>query len=291
MIERPLLIAGPTASGKSAYALARARECPSVIINADSMQVYADLRVLTARPTAAEMGDVPHALYGFVPGEQAYSTGRFVRDVRAELERAKALHLRPIIVGGTGLYFKALLEGLSEIPEVPADVRDHWRARETEVGATALHAHLMRVDPVTAARLQPGDAQRIVRALEVLVATGTSLSEWQAVPGVPVLQTAQCECAVMRVERAALYARADQRFDQMIAQGALDEVRALLARGLAPELPMMRAVGVPQLVTHLAGSASLVAASDMGKLATRHYIKRQETWIRRNMSAWNNVFL
>jgi tRNA dimethylallyltransferase len=291
MTYSALLIAGPTASGKSAYALARAQDCPSVIINADSMQVYADLRVLTARPTADEMGDVAHALYGFVPGEQAYSTGRFVRDVRVELERAAELRLRPIIVGGTGLYFKALLEGLSEIPEVPADVRNHWRTREADIGSVALHAELIRVDPLMAARLQPGDAQRIVRALEVLEATGKSLADWQAVPGVPVVQQGLCDCVVMRVERQVLYARADQRFDQMMGQGALDEVQGLLARGLAPELPIMRAVGVPQLVEHLAGRASLIDAIEAAKLATRHYIKRQGTWIRRNMNAWRTTTL
>lgn len=288
MTQRALLIAGATASGKSAYALARARECPSVIINADSMQVYEDLQVLTARPTAADMGQVPYALYGCVPGREAYSTGRYVRDVRAELALAEQRGLRPILVGGTGLYFKALLEGLSEIPAVPDAIRDRWRARELDVGSAVLHAELMRADRVMASRLQPGDAQRIVRAFEVLEATGQSLAQWQAVPGVPVLRQEHCECVVMRVERQTLYARADQRFDQMVAHGALDEVHGLMAQGLAAELPIMRAVGVPQLVEHAAGRMGLAEAVAAAKLATRHYIKRQETWLRRNMVAWND---
>ncbi len=289
MTKPPLLIAGPTASGKSAYALARAQQEPSVIINADSMQVYRDLRVLTARPSAADMGGVAHALYGFVPGAEAYSTGQFVRDVRTELVRAAQHHRRPIIVGGTGLYFKALLDGLSEIPPVPEGVRNHWRARESEVGSFALHEELTRADPVMAARLQPGDGQRIVRALEVLTATGKSLAAWQAVPGVPVLAQEQCECVVMRVARHILYERADERFGQMMSQGALDEVRGLMTLGLPPELPIMRAVGVPHLVEHLAGRVSLGQAVDAAKLATRHYIKRQSTWIKRNMIAWNSI--
>jgi tRNA dimethylallyltransferase len=282
----PLLIAGPTASGKSAYALLRAREQPSLIINADSMQVYADLRILTARPANDELAQAPHALYGTVPGSEAYSTGRYVRDVIDVLAHAKDRGLRPIIVGGTGLYFKALLEGLSPIPEVPREVRERWREAERREGSLVLHARLAQEDPVMASRLQPGDSQRIVRAFEILDATGRSLAEWQAVPGTPVLQAECCERVVMSPLRSDVYARADARFESMLDLGALDEVRALLALGYAQDLPIMRAVGVPQLASVLTKDSDLSDALREAKMETRHYIKRQQTWLRRNMNAW-----
>jgi tRNA dimethylallyltransferase len=281
----PLLIAGPTASGKSALAVAIAREVGGVVINADSMQVYAELRVLTARPSDDELAQAPHALYGHVTARRAYSVALWLRDVEAALGEAVARRQVPIIVGGTGLYFKALLEGLSPIPEIPADVRTHWRAEGARVGAEPLHRLLGERDPVMAARLAPGDTQRIVRALEVLEATGLSLAQWQSVPGTPLIDAERTRKIVVMPEREALYARADARFDLMMRSGALDEVRGLAAMDLDPALPVIGALGVRSLMAHLAGGA-LEEAVAAGKLETRHFIKRQQTWARRYMAGW-----
>lgn len=286
---KPLLIAGPTASGKSAVALAAAARAPSLIINADSMQVYRDLSLLTARPSAVEEARAPHRLYGHVDGAEAYSAGRFVREAAPVLAEARQKGLRPIIVGGTGLYFRALLEGLSPVPAIPEDVRAHWRGEAGRLGAAGLHAVLAERDPAVAARLRPTDPQRIARALEVLEATGRSLADWQREPGEPLLHEADCECVVILPDRTLNYTRADARFDAMIAAGALDEVRALAARNLDPGLPVMRALGVPQLIAHLAGATSLPEAITAAKLETRHYIKRQATWLHRNMNAWKYI--
>ena len=269
--------------------MARAAERPSLVVNADSMQVYADLRVLTARPSPADEATVPHALYGHVDGRAAYSTGHYVRDVATVLERARCEGLRPVIVGGTGLYFKALLEGLSPVPPIPADVRAHWRAEAERLGAADLHAVLATRDAEMAARLRPSDPQRVTRALEVLEATGVSLAVWQATPGTPLLDSGACERVVIVSDRTALVTRADARFDAMIAGGALEEVRALAALDLDPALPVMRALGVPQLMQHVRGDIDLADATTAAKLATRQYIKRQLTWLRRNMGEWKGV--
>ena len=223
----PILIAGPTASGKSALALALAERFNGVIINADSMQVYSELRILTARPSPEDEVRVPHALYGFVPSREAYSAGRFVADARVAIEAARVAGQRPIIVGGTGLYFMALLEGLSPIPAIPGDVRQHWRDLEKAHGAYALWTILMDDDPEMALRLEPNDGQRIVRALEVHQATGRSLAEWQRAPGVPVIDAAATVKLVLAVERTELYARAEARFDHMMSSGSLAEAEAL----------------------------------------------------------------
>lgn len=288
---RPLLIAGPTASGKSAYAMARAAEGASLIVNADSMQVYRDLRVLTARPSLGDEARIPHRLFGHVDGAEAYSAGRFVREVASELARAGERGLRPIIVGGTGLYFRALLEGLSPVPVIPDDIRAHWRMEATRVGARALHEILAHRDPRMAARLRPSDPQRITRALEVLEATGRSLADWQSQPGEPLLREADCECVVILPDRGQNDARADARFDAMVAAGALDEVSALAARNLDSALPVMRALGVPPLLGHRSGAMSLDAAAAAAKLDTRQYIKRQRTWLRRNMWSFTVIKL
>ena len=258
MTLHTLLIAGPTASGKSAYALERARREPSVIVNADSMQVYRDLRIITARPSAADEGDTPHALYGFVEARVAYSAGRFVRDVTRVLASAQEQGERPIIVGGTGLYFKALLEGLSPIPEIPADVRTFWRAEASRMSSVELHAVLTARDPQMAARLRPTDPQRVTRALEVLESTGKSLSVWQQTAGTPLIDADACEKVVVHADRATLYARADARFDAMIAAGAMGEVQRLGVLKLDPALPVMHALGVPQLLQHERGEIGLV---------------------------------
>ncbi len=286
---RPILIAGPTASGKSALAMAVAERVGGTIINADSMQVYRDLRVLTARPSQSDEARVPHALYGFVPGQEAYSAGRFARDAAAAIAKAVAARRRPIIVGGTGLYFKALTEGLSPIPDIRDDVREHWRAEAETQGAEALHGELQSRDPVMAARLNPSDTQRIVRALEVLQSTGRSLAEWQALKGEPVLNEADTLRVVVSLERAELHARAEARFAQMMGQGAMEEARVLSEMQLDPGLPVMRAIGVRPLIRVLRGEISSDEAVTLAQAETRQYIKRQETWLKSHMISWMHI--
>jgi len=286
---RPILIAGPTASGKSGLALRLAEELGGIVVNADSMQVYRELRILTARPSAAEETRAPHALYGFVPGDESYSAGRYAADVARVLAQAKQDGRRPIIVGGTGLYFKTLVEGLSPIPAVPDDVRCHWRARAEEEGAAAMHAELAARDPEMAERLAPTDTQRIVRALEVFAATGVSLAQWQRVPREPVLNLADTIPLLVSVERDELYRRIDARFEAMMADGALEEVLQLMQRGLSPSAPVMTALGVRPLLRHVAGELPREAAIEAAKTETRHYAKRQITWTRSNMISWNTL--
>ena len=286
---RPILIAGPTASGKSALALALADRLGGTVINADSMQVYRDLNILSARPSAADEARVPHALYGFVPASEAYSTGRFVIDAAAAIDAAMAAGRRPIIVGGTGLYFKALLEGLSPVPPIPDDIRQHWRGLEAKHGAYALWTVLMDDDPEMALRLDPNDGQRIVRALEVRQATGKSLADWQRMPGTPVIDAAAVKLVVLP-ERAVLYDRAARRFDAMMAAGALEEARTLNTLDLDPALPAMRALGAGPLIAAVRGEIAITDAVAQSKTETRQYIKRQETWLKRNMIAWNYIY-
>ena len=288
---RPILIAGPTASGKSALGLSLARELGGVVINADSMQVYSTLEILSARPTLAQMALAPHALYGFVPARDAYSVGRFVIDAARVIDQAQRARRRPILVGGTGLYFKALLEGLSPIPPIPASIREHWRQRAESIGAQALHAALARRDDAMAARLNPSDAQRIVRALEVLDATGVSLSVWQSKPGVPTIEPDHAVRLVMALARDELRTRADDRFDRMMDDGALAEAAAIDALALDPALPAMRALGVAPLIAAVRGEMAVEAAVQRGKAETRQYLKRQETWIKRHMISWTGVSL
>jgi tRNA dimethylallyltransferase len=250
------------------------------------MQVYRELRTLTARPSPEEERRVPHALYGFVPAREAYSVGRYVADAARAIARARAERRIPIVVGGTGLYFKALLEGLSPIPAVPETIRAHWRAEARRLGSTALHRVLAERDPQTAARLRPTDPQRIVRALEVFEATGRPLADWQRVPGEPLLGSETAIRMVVSPERTELYRRCETRFEGMLEQGALDEVAALRALALDPKLPAMNALGVPPLLAYLAGEVTLEAAVTQANADTRRYAKRQLTWLRRNMIAW-----
>jgi tRNA dimethylallyltransferase len=283
---RAILIAGPTASGKSGLALRLAGQLGGIVINADSMQVYRELSILTARPTAAETARTPHALYGFVSGAEPYSAGRYAVDAAHAIAEARASGRMPIVVGGTGLYFKVLLQGLSPVPAADPDVRAYWRAQAATRPAPELHAILARRDPVTAARLMPTDPQRIVRALEVLDSTGRSLADWQKEPGRPVLAESETVRLLAWPERTTLSATIDGRFDAMMKAGALEEVRALLARGLSPGLPIMGALGVAQLAAHLAGRAPLETAAEAAKAQTRQYAKRQLTWLKRNMMSW-----
>jgi tRNA dimethylallyltransferase len=275
-----LLIAGPTASGKSALALQLARARGGVIINADSMQVYRELRVLSARPSAEEEASVPHRLYGHVSGATDYSVAQWLTDAAREVEAAWEAGLLPIICGGTGLYFLALEQGLSEVPPIPDEVRAAWRGF-----AGDLHAELAQRDPVMAARLGRHDRQRLVRALEVIEATGRSLADWQGHGQERAfLNHINVERHFVDVPREELYSRAEQRFDQMMAAGALAEVAQLPA--LSPELPMMKAIGVPELSAHLRGEITLEDAVAQAKTATRQYIKRQLTWWRGRGKVW-----
>jgi tRNA dimethylallyltransferase len=283
---KSILIAGPTASGKSALAMALARMTGGVLVNADSMQVYRELRVLTARPSDEDERAAEHRLYGHVAATDAYSTGRWISDVRRVLGDLDKTQRRAIFVGGTGLYFKALLEGLSPIPEIAADIRAHFRRRATEEGVARLREELLVRDPIMAARLAAGDVQRHVRALEVIEATGRSLSAWQAVPGEPVVAADETIRIVVERERDDLYRRCDQRFTAMLADGALEEVRGLGALGLDSDLPVMRALGVRPLLLHVRGRATLEEAVARGQAETRHYAKRQITWLKRHMIAW-----
>jgi len=284
--SNPILIAGPTASGKSGLALRLAEQLGGVVINADSMQVYRELRILTARPTADDEARAPHALYGFISGVEAYSAGRYAVDAARAIDEARLSGRVPIVVGGTGLYFKVLLEGLSPVPAIDPDVRAYWREQAARRPASELHAMLAARDSQTAARRMPTDPQRIVRALEVFESTGRSLSQWQRQPGSPVLAEADTVRLLVLPERQAQAAAIDARFEAMLVDGALDEVRALLALGLSQELPVMRALGVSALAAHLAGDTPLEAAVASAQAESRQYAKRQRTWLKRNMIAW-----
>lgn len=290
--ERALLIAGPTASGKSALALAAAeaglaRGRPAVVVNADSMQVYDALRLLTARPSPEEAARAPHRLYGHVPADERYSVGRWLADIAPVLAASREAAGLAVVVGGTGLYFKALTEGLTELPDIPADVRRQLAAELAARGPEALHRMLRERDPRAAAAIRPADRQRIVRALEVVEATGRPLSDWQAESaGATLVPAGAARRVVVAPERAALVARIEKRFDAMLRQGALEEVAMLLARGLDPDLPVMKATGLRELAAVLSGTASLQSATAAAKAATRRYAKRQATWLRHQMADW-----
>jgi tRNA dimethylallyltransferase len=288
-VPRPILIAGPTASGKSELALALAERLGGTVINADSMQVYQELRILTARPSPEDEARAPHALYGFVSGREAYSAGRYAADAAQAIAEAQAAGRVPIVVGGTGLYFAALLTGLSPIPAADPEVRAFWRAEAARRPAPELHALLSERDPEMAARLMPTDPQRIVRALEVLESTGRSLAAWQREPGRPVLDAAETVRLLVLPERKGHGATIDARFDVMLAAGALDEVRGLLAAGLSAALPIMRALGVGPLAALLKGALTAEDAVAAAKSDTRKYAKRQLAWLRRNMIAWKAI--
>ncbi len=281
-----ILIAGPTASGKSALALALAERRGGVVINADSMQVYRDLRIITARPTPAEEARAPHRLYGHVDAAENYSVGRWCADAQAALAEAAQAKRVPILVGGTGLYFRALTRGLAAIPPVDPDIRARLRERLAAQGVEALHAELSACDPVTAARLMPRDRSRILRALEVFQATGRALADWHRAGLPAILDPAQAVKIFLNPPREELKRRIEARFDAMLAAGALDEVRALDARNLPDHLPAMKAHGVPWLRRHLRGEISLDQAAAGGKMDTRRYTKRQATWFRNQMPDW-----
>jgi tRNA dimethylallyltransferase len=278
-----VLIAGPTASGKSALALSLAERTGGIVINTDSMQVYRDLRIITARPTPGEEARVPHRLYGHVDAGVNCSAGMWVTDAAAALAEARAQHRLPIFIGGSGLYFKALTRGLSAVPPIPPEVREDVRARLERDGAEALHGLLAQRDPVTAERLKPRDRTRVARALEVIEATGRSLTDWHRDGLPPLLPPDRVKAVFLAPDREGLYARIDARFGMMLEAGALEEVRALAERHLDPLLPAMKAHGVPALIRHLRGEISLADAAEIGRADTRHYAKRQFTWFRHQL--------
>ena len=280
-----LIVAGPTASGKSALALAVAAEFNGVVINADSMQVYRELRILTARPSPEDEARAPHRLYGVLSAAERCSAGRWRDMALAEIAAARGAGRLAIVCGGTGLYLRALVEGLSPIPDIPAAIRAPLMARLQAEGAAALHAELGARDPGLAARLDPGDSQRILRALEVLDATGRSLADWQAGPPEGPPHRLRFATLLLMPPRDALYAACDRRLGEMLTAGALDEVRQLNAMGLAPSLPAMRAVGVREFSDFLAGNCDLQAALAAARQATRRYAKRQMTWFRHQIVA------
>ena len=282
--QKAVLIAGPTASGKSALALALAREVGGTIINVDSMQVYRDLRVITARPTPEDEAGLPHRLYGHVDAAENYSVGRWLADVGPVLEAVRAAGRVPVLTGGTGLYFKAVTEGLSNVPPIPEEIRSAVRARMESEGPAALHAELAVRDPTM--QLKPADRTRIARALEVLQATGRPLAAWHR-EGLPPLVDASGALKIfLAPERDELRRRIATRFDAMLGAGALAEVRALAARKLDPLLPAMKAHGVPWLIRHLAGEIPLTEAAEGAKNDTRRYTKRQFTWARHQLPDW-----
>lgn len=283
-----LLIAGPTASGKTALAVRVARRLGGVVINADSMQVYRDLAILTARPTPQEQEGAPHLMFGEVDAAENFSVGRWLAAVAPLLKRFEAEGRPVVLCGGTGLYFTAATRGLSDIPAVPEDVRAAVRSELEGLAPHEIYARLRALDPLTAGRLKPSDPQRLTRALEVFRATGRPLAGFQDARLPPLLAEGTWRGVFLGVEREALYGRINRRFEAMMAAGALDEARALMARGLDPALPAMRAHGAPGLMAHLRGEASLDAAIARGQADTRHYAKRQYTWARHQLPgfAW-----
>ena len=283
-----LIVAGPTASGKSALSLALAERLDGVVINADSMQVYRDLRVLTARPSPDEEARVPHALYGVRPAAEPGSVFWWRGAALVAMEAARAAGRLPILCGGSGLYFHALTQGLADLPEIPVPIRAEARALLDTIGPSGLHARLAAVDPATAARLRPSDPQRLARAWEVWRASGTGLAAWQATggPAAPWRFVA----VLLDPPRPALRAAIADRFAAMLAAGALEEVQALVADGLDPALPAMRAHGVPELAACLRGETTLAEAAARAVAATGRYTRRQATWFRHHAlapSVWN----
>jgi tRNA dimethylallyltransferase len=279
-VKNAILIAGPTASGKSALALDLAGRTGGVIVNTDSRQGYAVLDVLTARPGRAELARAPHFLYGHVHPSTAYSAGAWLRDVTRLIEDGALAERPAIFVGGTGLYFRALAEGISDMPDIPRPIRERWRGALREQGSEQLHRILVGRDPAAAAALRPGDGQRIARALEVLEASGRSITAWRQERGRPLIDRGSAHFFVIEPDRAELVARIDARFDAMIGHGALDEVGRLLALDLDPALPAMKAIGVRELAAAMAGELAFSEAIERAKIATRQYAKRQATWFR-----------
>ncbi len=284
-----LMIAGPTASGKSELALQLAARFDGVVINGDSMQVYKEMRVLTARPSEAEEARAPHRLYGVLSVDDPCSAGRWVSLAQREIDAAIAQDKTPIIVGGTGLYFETLIEGIAPTPDILPDIRSAVRDRMDRLGAAAFHEELRLKDPNMADRLRPSDRQRVMRATEVFDATGLSLTDWQAKqPAGPPFEHPWLGL-VVEIAREELYERCDLRLDLMVENGALDEVRTLKSLGFDRNLPAMKALGVPDFLSYLDGEVDWELALKNAKTGTRRYAKRQMTWLKRKMIAWNRI--
>jgi tRNA dimethylallyltransferase len=271
---RVALIAGPTASGKSALACRLAERTGGIVINADASQVYADLAILSARPSAQEMGDIPHRLFGHIDGAQACTAPRWAAEAKAEIAAAHEAGKLPVLVGGTGLYIRTLLDGIAPVPEIDADIRATVRA----LPVADAHEALTREDPEAAARLAPADTTRVARALEVVRSTGKPLKQWQQHKAGGIADRITLAPMILRPPRDWLIERCDRRFAQMMAAGAVEEVAALLTRNLHPDLPVMRAIGVPDIAAYLRGDSDLDSCIASGSLATRQYAKRQYTW-------------
>jgi tRNA dimethylallyltransferase len=283
LIGKAILIAGPTASGKSALALEMAARRDGVVVNADSMQVYSVLRVLTARPGEAELGAAPHLLYGHVDPGDKYSTGKWLGDVRRLAETGAFGGRIPIFVGGTGLYFRALLGGLAPMPAVPTEISERWRRSLAREGPLELHCLLRKEDPEAALQIEPADGQRIVRALEVLETSGRSILAWRAQAAEALVDPGNAERILLEPDRKLVGERIERRFERMVEEGAVGEVEALLALRLDPSLPAMKAIGVREIAAALEGRYGMEKAVDRAKAATRQYAKRQATWFRHQM--------
>ncbi len=285
MADAPVVVAGPTASGKSGLAVEIAEQFDGEIVNADSMQVYRDLRVLTARPDPAEEARVPHRLYGYRDAAEPGSAADWANDALAAIAEIRRAGRRPIVVGGTGLYLRTLMQGIAPVPEVPDAIRDRARARRREIGDMAFHNELATRDPVIAERLHPGDSQRVIRAWEVFEATGRPLSQWQEAPA--TAPDLSFRIVVLLPPRDELYRVCDARFLDMLAAGALDEVARLAGRaaeeGLDPALPIFKALGFTPLAAHRRGEMTLDAAIGLSQQQTRNYAKRQYTWLRHQL--------
>jgi tRNA dimethylallyltransferase len=279
------LIAGPTASGKSELALRVAERLGGEIVNADALQIYRDLRLLSARPSPEDESRAPHHLYGTVDGADGWSVGRWLKAASAVLADIAGRGRAAVVTGGTGLYLRALTQGLADIPPVPQAVRLQTQARFDALGEAAFRQALAAVDPAAAGRIAPGDRQRLARAMEVHAASGRSISQWQA-DTPPTLPDGSWRAAVLEPDRAPLYARCDARLAAAVRDGALEEVRRLMARGLDPSLPVMKAVGVRELAAHLEGRVTLAEALALAQRETRRYAKRQSTWLRNQTPDW-----
>jgi tRNA dimethylallyltransferase len=284
--KRAVLIAGPTASGKSALAMRLAERLNGVVINADSMQVYRDLRIITARPSKQEEARVPHRLYGHVDASVNYSVGAWCYDVRQVLDQADEYGRVPILVGGTGLYFTVVTKGLAAVPPIPSEIRERVRGKLAKEGVGPLYQELLERDPAAAHRLMPNDRSRISRALEVVLATGRSLAEWHREGMPPLIDAARAAKVFITCEREQLKRRIEARFAEMLAVGAHEEVRALAARNLDPSLPAMKAHGVPWLIHHLRREITLDEAAGGSVMDTRRYAKRQVTWFKNQLRGW-----
>lgn len=283
-----VLIAGPTASGKSALGLTLAARLGGEIVNADSMQVYEDLSIVTARPPAEDETAFPHHLYGHVSGAEVYSTGKWLAAAVRTITDIQARGRVPIVLGGTGLYFRALTQGFVEVPAIPPEIRSQVRSEVDRIGPVAAHKLLLDVDAGWAAQVHENDPQRIARGLEVFRATGRGLSSWHQDPVEPPLSLPMLKF-VLEPDRGWLRERIDRRFAAMVASGALDEVAELLGRGFSPSLPVMKALGVPELAQHLRGDMELEDAAALASIKSRQYAKRQSTWFRQQMIAWNSI--